>query len=177
MSTSAQTEMLSKIQIGSVFIIDPTLLPTGPGKPTEEDFTDCKIHFFYPSTMDIHEQRKQAGISEGIVNFFKPFSEVEAPIECIATSTHTHVVSQVEPNIWLNIVIQHPESLYGVDNRSQDGNADGSGGGAPSGETIANARFQYSQFREEDSRILFQVLKQYYSFLVLFHGKLRTTID
>ena len=136
--------MLSKIQIGSVFIIDPTLLPKGPGKPTEEDFTDCKIHFFYPSTMDIHEQRKQAGISEGIVSFFKPFSEVEAPIECIATSTHTHVVSQVEPNIWLNIVIQHPDSLYGVDNRNQDSNGDGSGGGAPSGETIANARFQYS---------------------------------
>ena len=102
---SSQQELLSKIQIGSVFIIDPTLLPKGPGKPSEEDFTDCKIHFFYPSSMDIHEQRKQVGISEGIVNFFKPFSENEAPIECIATSTHTHVLSQVEKNIWLNVVI------------------------------------------------------------------------
>ena len=47
--------MLSKIQIGSVFIMDPTLLPKGPGKPSEESYTDCKIHFFYPSTTDIHE--------------------------------------------------------------------------------------------------------------------------
>lgn len=96
---------MSKIQIGSVFIMDPTLLPQGPNKPSEEEFTDVKIMFFYPHTMDIHEQRKQVGISEGIVNFFKPFSEVEAPIECIATSTHTHVLSQVEPNLWLNMVI------------------------------------------------------------------------
>lgn len=144
--------MLSKIQLGSVFIIDPTLLPKGPGKPNEEDFTDCKIHFFYPSKTDIHEQRKQVGISEGIVSFFKPFSESEAPIECIATSTHTHVVSQVEPNIWLNIVITHPDSLYGVDNRTDDN-------GEPNGETIANSKFQYSTFREEDSRIMYQVLK------------------
>ena len=85
--------------------MDPTLLPQGPNKPSEEEFTDVKIMFFYPHTMDIHEQRKQVGISEGIVNFFKPFSEVEAPIECIATSTHTHVLSQVEPNLWLNMVI------------------------------------------------------------------------
>ncbi len=102
---SISADLLSKIQIGSVFIMDPTLLPSGPGKPSEEDYTDCKIHFFFPSNMDIHEQRKQSGISEGIVSFFKPFSEIEAPIDCIATSTHTHVISQVEPNLWLNMVI------------------------------------------------------------------------
>jgi hypothetical protein len=45
-----------------------------------------KILFFYPQTIDIHEQRKQVGISEGIVNFFLPFSEADRPIEVIATS-------------------------------------------------------------------------------------------
>ena len=110
------------------------------------------------------------GISEGIVNFFKPFSEIEAPIECIATSTHTHVLSQVEQSLWLNIVIQHPEGLYGVEHRMEES-------GSQAGETIANAKFQYSTFREEDSRILFQVLEQYYAFLKLFHGKLRGAID
>ena len=69
---SQTQELLSKIQIGSVFIMDPTLTPSGPNKPTEEEFTDCKIHFFYPSNMDIHEQRKQVGISEGIVTEAHP---------------------------------------------------------------------------------------------------------
>jgi hypothetical protein len=41
--------------------------------------------FFYPDTIDIHERRKQAGISEGIVSFFQPFTEEEDPIECIST--------------------------------------------------------------------------------------------
>jgi len=41
-----------------------------------------------------------------------PFSKDNKPIECIATSKFTHVMKQVEPNLWLNMVIQHPESLY-----------------------------------------------------------------
>jgi hypothetical protein len=49
--------MLEQIKIGSVFLIDPTLKPTSP-KPQEEEFTDAKILFFYPATIDIHEQRK-----------------------------------------------------------------------------------------------------------------------
>jgi hypothetical protein len=95
-----------------VFLINPTLKPTKP-KPAEEEYTDAKILFFYPHTIDIHEQRKQVGISEGIVNFFMPFSEENKPIEVITTSQFTHVMKQVEPDLWLSIVIQHPESLYG----------------------------------------------------------------
>lgn len=106
--------MLSEIKIGSVFIVDPTLEPK-TRKPTEDELTDVKILYFYPENTNIHEKRKQVGISEGIVNFFIDFSDKKAPVECIATSTFTHVLSQVEPNIWLNIVITHPESLYGVD--------------------------------------------------------------
>lgn len=95
-----------------MFLIDPALKPTKP-KPAEEEYTDAKILFFYPHTIDIHEQRKQVGISEGIVNFFMPFSEENKPIEVITTSQFTHVMKQVEPDLWLSIVIQHPESLYG----------------------------------------------------------------
>ena len=87
--------------------------------------------YFYPPSADIHEQRKQVGISEGIVNFFLPFSEAEAPIECIATSTFTHVLKQVEPSIWLNIVIQHPDTLYGAQRGEEE----------VEGETIANTKF------------------------------------
>ena len=140
--------MLSQIQIGSIFIIDPTLTPQTK-KPSEEEFTDVKILYFYPQETNIHEQRKQVGISEGIVNFFKPFSENEAPIECIATSTFTHLLSQVEKDIWLNIVIQHPDGLYGSDIKDEE---------SADGETIANSKFKYSQFREEDSQIMHSVV-------------------
>ena len=108
------------------------------------------------------------GISEGIVNFFLPFSENESPIECIATSSFTHVLKQVEPSIWLNIVIQHPEGLYGADVKDED---------TIEGETIANSKFQHSMFREEDSKILKQVVEQYYSYLLLFHGKIKNCIE
>ena len=82
-------------------------------KPQEEEFTDAKILFFYPPSIDIHERRKQAGISEGIVSFFEPFTEDDTPIECICTLQFTHLIKQVEPDIWLNIVVTHPETIYG----------------------------------------------------------------
>lgn len=67
------------MKIGSVFIINPTLKPQTV-KPEEEEFTDVKIMFFHPTSFDIHEKRKQVGISEGIVSFFIPFSQNEEPI-------------------------------------------------------------------------------------------------
>jgi hypothetical protein len=61
--------IFSKLNIGSVFIVDPTLKPKSR-KPQEEEYTDAKILFYHPSSIDIHERRKQCGISEGIVSFF-----------------------------------------------------------------------------------------------------------
>ena len=77
--------------IGSVFLVNPTLQPTMP-HPQDEDYTDAKLVFFIPSNTDIHEKRKQAGISEGIVSFFMPFCKDGSPVECIATSKFTHVM-------------------------------------------------------------------------------------
>jgi hypothetical protein len=51
------TKILEQMKIGSVFLMDPTLLPTKP-KPQEEEYTDAKILFFWPQSIDIHEQRK-----------------------------------------------------------------------------------------------------------------------
>ena len=126
--------VFSKLNIGSVFAINPTLKPKTK-KPQEEEFTDAKILFFYPRSIDIHERRKQGGISEGIVSFFQPFTGDEDPIECIATLQYTHLVKQVEPDIWLNVVIQHPDTIYG-ERLSADVEA----------ETIANNKFQTSLF-------------------------------
>ena len=77
------------------------------------------------------------------------------------------MLKQVEPSIWLNIVIQHPDTLYGAQ-RGED---------AIEGETIANTKFQHSSFREEDSRILHQVVDAYYTQLHLFHGPIKDCIQ
>ena len=76
--------IFSKLQIGSVFIVNPTLKPKAK-KPQEEEFTDAKILFYYPQSIDVHEKRKQCGISEGIISFFQPFTDETDPIECIST--------------------------------------------------------------------------------------------
>jgi len=48
---------LSKLSIGSVFVVDPSRKPKSK-KPQEEEFTDAKILFFHPPDTDIHEKRK-----------------------------------------------------------------------------------------------------------------------
>jgi hypothetical protein len=45
------------MKIGSVFIMNPTFKPQ-KDRPEEEEYTDAKIMFFYPPTVDIHEKRK-----------------------------------------------------------------------------------------------------------------------
>ena len=152
--------VFSKLEIGSVFAIDPTLKPKSK-KPQEEEYTDAKILFFYPQSVDIHERRKQTGISEGIVSFFQPFTDEEDPIECISTLQYTHLIKQVEPNIWLNMVIKHPDTIYG-ERQSNEVEA----------ETIANNKFHTSLFQEEDSKIFTRVLAQYHQYLCLFHGSI-----
>ncbi len=71
--------LIGKIKIGSLFIVDPSLKPK-TAKPEEEEYTDAKIVFFHPRTTDIHEKRKQVGISEGVVSFFQPFTTEQEPI-------------------------------------------------------------------------------------------------
>jgi len=122
--------------------------------------------FFYPDSVDIHERRKQTGISEGIVSFFQPFTGDEDPIECISTLKYTHLTKQVEPDIWLNMVIQHPDTIYG-ERQSNDVEA----------ETIANNKFQTSLFQEEDSKLFHKVLTQFHSFFCMFHGSLTSLVD
>jgi hypothetical protein len=71
--------LIGKIKIGSLFIVDPSLKPKS-AKPEEEEYTDAKIVFFHPLTTDIHEKRKQVGISEGVVSFFEPFTTSREPV-------------------------------------------------------------------------------------------------
>lgn len=71
-------------------------------------------------------------------------------------------MKEVEKDIWLNLVIQHPEALY---NYKIDLTAEA--------ETIANNKFQTSFFREEDSKIFYKLLDAYYKFFFLFHGPIK----
>ena len=147
-----QSNVLGKIKIGSLFILDPTLKPK-TAKPEEEEFTDSKILFFHPYSTDIHEKRKQVGISEGIVSFFLPFTDNQEPVQCISTLSFTHVLKQIEKDLWLNMVITHPDTLYGG---KQDPKEEA--------ETIANNKFQVSLFREEDSKIFHKLLDAFYKY-------------
>lgn len=47
-------------------------------------------------------------------------------------------MKQVEKNLWLNMVIEHPDALYGK------GDTDTQNASDVDGETIANAKFTYS---------------------------------
>lgn len=157
--------IIGRIKIGSVFIMNPTLKPQH-AKPEEEEFTGAKIMFFYPRTTDIHEKHKQVGISEGIVSFFLPFTENEEPVQCISTLNFTHVMKEIEKDIWLNMVIQHPETLYNVKSDV-----------ALESETIANARFQTSLFREEDSKIFHKLLDTFHKAFYLFNGTIKNLFE
>jgi hypothetical protein len=41
------TNIIGRIKIGSLFLVDPNLKPKSV-KPEEEEYTDAKIVFFYP---------------------------------------------------------------------------------------------------------------------------------
>ncbi len=62
-------------------------------------------------------------------------------------------MKQIEKDIWLNIVVTHPETIYGT-----------RVGAKEEAETIANNKFQASLFREEDSKIFHKLLDVYYKY-------------
>ena len=159
--------IVGKIKIGSLFLVDPSLKPKS-AKPEEEEYTDAKIMFFHPKGTDIHEKRKQVGISEGIVSFFQPFTSEAEPVQCISTVNFTHVMKEIEPGVWLNVVLTHPDALYGQrappDSKEE-------------AETIANSRFHTSLFSEEDAKIFHRILDAFHRYFKLFHGQVRSLFE
>jgi hypothetical protein len=157
------TVNLAKLKIGSLFLYNPQLKPQH-AKPEESDYTEAKIMYFYshdPANVDIHERHKQVGLSEGVVAFFSEFSQGE-PVEVISTLNFTHVIKEMEPDIWLSMVIIHPDKLYSYQSAAE----------ACRDETIANQEFQISHFREEDSRVFHKLLDVWYNLFYLFHGEI-----
>ena len=98
------------------------------------------------------------------MSFFQPFTTDQEPIQCISTVNFTHVTKEVEPSLWLNMVLTHPENLYGQ--RAAPDSKEES-------ETIANNKFHAAPFREEDSKIFHRLLDAYHRYFTLFHGEIR----
>jgi len=91
----------------SAYIINPSLKPNKP-KPIEEDFQDAKLLFYHPDTIQLNDKRSHVGISEGVVQFFGLFAETKGYM-LINSQNYTHVMKEVEPNYWLNLIFFHKE--------------------------------------------------------------------
>jgi First Longin domain of INTU, CCZ1 and HPS4/Intu longin-like domain 3 len=93
--------------ISSLFIFNPNLKPAIEN-PTEDDYKNSKIIYYYPETAQLFEQQTHVGLAEGMCMFVQQFSS--NPLESIHTEKHTHIIYQCEPSIWLCIVLSHPPS-------------------------------------------------------------------
>jgi hypothetical protein len=73
-------------------------------------------------------------------------------------------MKEVEPSLWLNMVLTHPDTLYGQ-RQAPDSKEES--------ETIANSKFHASLFREEDAKIFHRLLDALHKYFQLFHGPIR----
>ena len=95
------------MQLTSAYVINPSLKPDKPN-PIEVDFQDAKLLFYYPEEMEISDKRSHVGISEGVVQFFALFAENKGYM-VINSQNYTHVLKEVEPSYWLNLILYHKE--------------------------------------------------------------------
>ena len=98
--------------ISSLFVFNPTLKPAWPN-PTEEDYSMCKLLYYYPENAIGYEQQSHIGLAEGLIMFVSQFTD--QPLETIHTEKFIHVVINCEPDIWLGIVFQFPEGTRDYD--------------------------------------------------------------
>ncbi|KAL1558288.1 Vacuolar fusion protein CCZ1 B [Salvia divinorum] len=75
-----------------------------------------KILFFYPADLPLTTQLSVIGLSEGLITFTRVFSP-DAPCEVIEAEKHCHVFYEVEPDIWMVMVVEkeNPEAIWRVD--------------------------------------------------------------
>lgn len=101
-----------EFSIALMMIFNPTLTPK-MNKPSESDFQDAKLLFYYPDEgIRQEEKRNQVGLVEGSYHFWDIF---ETPIEnqkenlgfqIIYLRDYIHILKEVEKNFWLFIVIK-----------------------------------------------------------------------
>ena len=67
-----------------------------------------KILFFHPPTTPLAEQVRCVGLSEALCNFASSLAP-GTPCESMHTQNRRYVFEQVEPRIWLVLIVQHGE--------------------------------------------------------------------
>ncbi|XP_021860419.2 vacuolar fusion protein CCZ1 homolog B isoform X1 [Spinacia oleracea] len=72
-----------------------------------------KILFFYPSEVPLTEQLSVIGLSEGLITFTRIFSP-DVACEVIEAERHSHVFYEVEPDIWMVMVVEKNRELDGI---------------------------------------------------------------
>jgi len=87
-----------------------------------------------------------------------------SPIETINTSLFTLWIKQVEPDMFLWLILSH-NNLY-TDNVAEHGDT-----------TVSNFDPEYGNFKEEDTYILNETLKLYYDLFCLFHLSIRHVFE
>ena len=68
-----------------------------------------KILFFHPPTTPLAEQVRCVGLSEALCNFASSLAP-GTPCESMHTQNRRYVFEQVEPRIWLVLIVQHGDS-------------------------------------------------------------------
>ncbi|XP_020970603.1 vacuolar fusion protein CCZ1 homolog B isoform X4 [Arachis ipaensis] len=64
-----------------------------------------KILFFFPAGLPFSKQLSVVGLSEGLITFTRIFSP-EAACEVIEAERHSHIFYEVEPDIWMVMVVE-----------------------------------------------------------------------
>ncbi|KAL8137897.1 hypothetical protein V2J09_003898 [Rumex salicifolius] len=82
----------------------------------EEGLELDKILFFYPSDSPISTQLSIIGLAEGLISFTRNFSP-DAACEVIEAERHSHVFYEVEPDIWMVMIVKknNVEAIWQTD--------------------------------------------------------------
>ena len=100
--------------ISLIIIFNPKLLPKVP-KPSEADYQDTKLLFYYPDESTRQEEkRNQVGLVEGSYHFWDLFSTVanedilgqSGGFQIIYLQDYVHVLKEVENDFWLFFVLK-----------------------------------------------------------------------
>ncbi|CAL1165161.1 unnamed protein product [Cladocopium goreaui] len=102
----------AKVSRAAFFIFNPSLVPETP-KPSEEELQDAKIIYYSPSCAPIEEKRSQVGMIEGLISFTSMFSGEGGPLRHIRTKQLAFSVMEVEPQIWMVLVMRHAMAADG----------------------------------------------------------------
>ena len=100
--------------ISLVLLFNPKLVPKVP-KPSESDFQDTKLLFYYPEDLvKPEEKRNQVGLIEGSYHFWDIFSSSPNNensnqangFQIIYLEDYIHILKEVENDFWLFLVIK-----------------------------------------------------------------------